>query len=334
MKLHYTKILLFFFLLNILAHNNNNKSYITTRDTPIYTSRMLSEGDTQSSIYDKDADMKSVKEIFDRQTSQRFQEYEERMKDKSQKRKEEHDKNIQKIIEKDKMDKSLAEKIEKGCLKCGCGFGGVAASVGLFGGLGTYGWKSAAIAKAVVAAKEAAEKIGAAKGAEEGVTVLIHKLKEAFPIENLFDRPFEEFITPKTYFNADLISGAVKQKYESLCLTDTTCGGNFKFAFYKTMQGGQGTLKVVEDAKIVVREAVDKAKEMTIGVTAAKTEEFKIAELGDVVAASTYAYSAIGYSVLALLIIVLVMIIIYLILRYRRKKKMKKKAQYTELLNQ
>ncbi|SPJ09181.1 rifin PIR protein,putative [Plasmodium sp. DRC-Itaito] len=66
--------------------------------------------------------MKSVIQQFDDRTSQRFEEYEERMKDKRQKRKEERDKNIQKIIEKDKMEKTLEEKIEKVCLKCGvCG---------------------------------------------------------------------------------------------------------------------------------------------------------------------------------------------------------------------
>ncbi|ETW32018.1 hypothetical protein PFFCH_00544 [Plasmodium falciparum FCH/4] len=71
------------------------------------------------------------------------------MNEKRQKSKEQRDKNVQKIIEKDKIEKSLTEKVEKGCLRCGCGLGGVAASVGLFGGLGTYGWKTAAIASAV-----------------------------------------------------------------------------------------------------------------------------------------------------------------------------------------
>ncbi|SOV84197.1 rifin PIR protein, putative [Plasmodium reichenowi] len=85
MKLHYSNILLFAFLLNILVTlyqvHNNNEPYVTTRHTAISTSRVLSEDDTQSSIYDNDADMKSVKEHFDRQTSQRLREYDERLQE-------------------------------------------------------------------------------------------------------------------------------------------------------------------------------------------------------------------------------------------------------------
>nr|SPJ13294.1 rifin PIR protein,putative [Plasmodium sp. DRC-Itaito] len=58
------------------------------------------------------------------------------MQEKRQKYKEQRDKNIQEIIEKDKMEKSLAEKVEKGCLMCGCGLGGGVLPVwGLISGL-------------------------------------------------------------------------------------------------------------------------------------------------------------------------------------------------------
>ncbi|ETW37618.1 hypothetical protein PFTANZ_01667 [Plasmodium falciparum Tanzania (2000708)] len=138
MKLYYYKILLFYLLLNILAHNKN-KSYIT-RHTPTTSSRMLSECDINTSIY-VDKVMKSVKETFDRQTSQRFEEYEERMIEKRQKCKEQCDKDIQEIIVKDKIQKSLAGKVEKCCLRCGCGLGGVVAPVwGLVSGLWYGTW--------------------------------------------------------------------------------------------------------------------------------------------------------------------------------------------------
>ncbi|SOV78688.1 rifin PIR protein, putative [Plasmodium reichenowi] len=329
MKLHCHNILLFALPLNIFVslssyvHNNKNKIYITSHHIPTTTSRVLSECDTESSIYDKDEDMESVKENFERQTSQRFEEYQERMKEKRQKRKEQRDKNIQKIIQKDKMDKSLAEKIEKGCLKCGCGLGGVAASVGLFGGLGTYGWKTSAIA---MAAKEA--------GAEAGVKALIHKLKEAFPIPNFFDRSLEKAITPKTYCNADLISEAVKQRYELLCETGSSCEEHLLLQSYKSMPEAQRTQRLVQNTKTIVGEAVEKASDVTTNFTANEMASLDAGELTKITTTSSYAYSAIGYSVLAILIIVLVMIIIYLVLRYRRKKKMNKKAQYTKLLNQ
>ncbi|SOV75739.1 rifin PIR protein, putative [Plasmodium reichenowi] len=328
MKLHYSKILLFALPLNILVTSssnvyNKNKPYITPHHTAIYTSRVLSEGDIQLSSYDKDADMKSVKENFDRQSSQRFQEYEDRVKDKRQKRKEESDKNIQSIIEKDKMEKSLEEKIEKCCLRCGCGLGGVAASVGLFGGLGTYGWKNAAI---VAAAKEAGE--------AAGVQTLINKLKVYLGIKDFYSTSLAKFITTDNYCNATVISERVKVFYESLSQEELTFDKYPLFSTYKNMSGDEGTRIVVESTKTFVEEAVKEASEETIRFTATETAVAKAGKLAEIAETSTYAYSAIGYSVLAILIIVLVMIIIYLVLRYRRKKKMNKKAQYTKLLNE
>ncbi|SOV75772.1 rifin PIR protein, putative [Plasmodium reichenowi] len=334
MKVHYINILLFVIPLNILITlyhvYNKNKIYITSHHTPRYTSRVLSECDTESSIYDNDAEIISVKENFERQTSQRFEEYEERMKVKRQKRKEQRDKNIQKIFHKDKMEKNLAEKIEKGCLRCGCGLGGVAASVGLFGGLGTYGWKSAAITSAIaeVTAK------GLDAGAKEGVKVLINKLKNEVVLEKLFDLPLVDAITEENYFNAALISEGIKREYQSLCNTVSTCEKYHLFYHYKTMKNADGTQLLVDSAKRIVEEAVKEANKVTAQITKSQMETLEAGKLAQITDTSTYSYSAIGYSVLAILIIVLLMIIIYLVLRYRRKKKMKKKAQYTKLLNQ
>ncbi|ETW36946.1 hypothetical protein PFTANZ_02364 [Plasmodium falciparum Tanzania (2000708)] len=80
--------------------------------------------------------------------------------------------------------------------------------------------------------------------------------------------------------------------------------------------------------QIISTQAADVAAKA--GKAAKAAEE---AQIGEVTIASSNAYNAIGYSVLAILIIVLVMVIIYLILRYRRKKKINKKLQYTKLLN-
>ncbi|CDO62087.1 rifin [Plasmodium reichenowi] len=316
MKLHYHKILLFVIPLNILitsydAHTKN-KQYITPRHTAITKSRVLSECNTQSSIYDKDAEMKSVKESFDDRTSQRFEEYDERMKHKRQKRKEERDKNIQKIIDKDKMEKSLAEKIEKGCLRCGCGLGGVAAGVGLFGGLGTYGSKIAALAAATDA--------GIKKGIEVGldkVMVIAKELKETVQIpaidatELVYSGYFTDKMTLLDIFKyiRSNISDQLNDTYELFSKAVDTVA--------------QKTLTEFNEWYPIP------ASEVTNAVAKGKADAITAAN-----SASTQLYSAIGYSFLAILIIVLVMIIIYLVLRYRRKKKMKKKAQYTKLLNQ
>ncbi|CZT98659.1 rifin [Plasmodium falciparum NF54] len=348
MKLQYSKILLFSLPLNILVSSsyahNKNKSYIAPH-IPTTTTRVLSECNLYIPKYDNDADMKSVKENFDRQTSQRFEEYEERMIKNRQKRKEQRDKNIQKIIHKDKMEKNLAEKVEIGCLRCGCALGGVAASVGLFGGLGTYGWKIAATATAMELAKEAAEQAGAAAAADAGKNAVIAGLKE-LGVQNIAGQPLVSYLTATNYHNATFISSAINNQYspsscifvssgtrsgpvarETFCtwvMQKSTAAANvqrssvsFNDLIIKTIEN------IVTDAKKAAGEATEKAIEEVIQRSTAAVE-------------STYAscQSAIIASVVAIVVIALVMIIIYLVLRYRRKKKMNKKAQYTELLNQ
>ncbi|SOV80442.1 rifin PIR protein, putative [Plasmodium reichenowi] len=314
MKLYYSKILLFFLTLNILltsyhAYNNKNKPSITPHHTPTTTSRVLSECDTESSIYDNDEEMKSVKESFDRQTSQRFEEYEERMKDKRQKRKEERDKNIQEIIKKDKMEKSLAGKIEKGCLRCGCGLGGVAASVGIFGSLGIYGWKSSALAAA------------AEKGAEAGIAKAITEVITKFGLKELKGVSLKKSITSSNFNKPMFYVLHIQEEYNTLCSTDTHT--NNLLCSYKISNDYASMHKALTTS---ASEVATKASEEAVII------QEQQAALGN--ATSSHLYSVIGYSVLAILIIALVMIIIYLVLRYRRKKKMNKKAQYTKLLNQ
>ncbi|KOB89408.1 hypothetical protein PFDG_04957, partial [Plasmodium falciparum Dd2] len=188
MKIHYTNILLFPLKLNILV-NTHKKPHTTARHTQkIPTTRSLSECEFYAPVnYYSDPQMKKIMENFNKQTQQRFHEYDERMKTTRQKCKEQCEKDIQKIILKDKLEKeltqkfatlqtdiqndaiptcicekSIADKIEKGCLKCGGVFGGgIAPSIGTLGGIGQVAlsaWKTEAIA----AATAAAEKAGAA----------------------------------------------------------------------------------------------------------------------------------------------------------------------------
>ncbi|SOS77258.1 rifin [Plasmodium sp. gorilla clade G1] len=314
MNLHYSNILLFSFSLNILvlstyAHNKN-KPCFAPRHIRTITSRVLSECDINASIYDKDPDMKSVKEIFDRQTSQRFEEYNERMITQRKKCKEQRDKDVQKIILNDKIEKSLEEKVEKFCLRCGCGLGGVAAGVGLFGGLGTYGWKISATAAVYETAKEA--------GIQAGIQAVIVEIKKTKAFKIIWDVAWENIINGSNYSTVDGLFEAVKTAMNSIgkpCIShgyERACSGISNGGDYFI----SSALKAGQDA------------------TALTTEGTKTAKLGEVTTASSNAYGAIGYSVTVMLIIVLVMVIIYLILRYRRKKKMNKKLQYTKLLNQ
>ncbi|SOS81784.1 PIR protein, putative [Plasmodium sp.] len=311
MKLQYTKILLFFFPLNILARSEN-KPHITPRRSPTITSRVLSECDINTSIYNNDADMKSVKENFNRHTSQRFEEYEKRMITQRKKCKEQCDKDIQKIILKDKIDKSLAEKVEQGCLRCGFGLGGVAAGVGIFGAI------------AVSEVKKAALVAAAQKGIDAGIKAAIEGLKKIYVLSDFSYLNWFPMVTPTTYDQPMKLVEIVSKAY-NLC-TDSDPASDSLFC--GAMEGLDKTSNTFA-LETITREAANVAG--AAGKAATTTKE---AEIGLVNTTSTHMYSAIGYSVLAILIILLVMVIIFLVLRYRRKNKMNKKLQYTKLLNQ
>ncbi|ETW51973.1 hypothetical protein PFUGPA_06022 [Plasmodium falciparum Palo Alto/Uganda] len=359
MKLYCAKILLFVIRLNILvtspsnSHNNNNEPQTTPHHTQ--TNRSLYESDTESSIYDSDDEIDSVKEIFERQASQRLREYDERLQEKRQKRKEQRDKNIQKIIHKDKMEKNVAEKIEKGCLMCGCGLGSVAGSVGLFGGVAINIWKPTALDAAIEAAiAKSAAKITAVAEATRilaGKEAVIAEL-QGFGVFNLDGHALETFFTTISYKDVASITQAVNKQYLQTCayvpslnkylpFTDpksniTICRSVLKqteavspsrkcISFIDGIETAVQTMvsyaDVFANAAAEIAEAADK---LAVVEARADVMEAAISDL----------YTTIGYTILAILIIVLIMIIIYLILRYRRKKKMNKKAQYTKLLNE
>ncbi|CDO61749.1 rifin [Plasmodium reichenowi] len=313
MKLHYSKILLFVFPLTILLtlyqEHNTNKLQTTPHHTQ--TNRSLCECDTQSSNYDKDTGMKSVMQQFVDRTSQRFEEYKERLKDKRQKRKEQRDKNIQKIIEKDKREKSLEEKIEKGCLKCGCALGGGVLPVwGLVSGL-WYGTLSQHVIKMATDA-------GIKAGLEEGIK----------QIGLIFQKTSYEANVPK-FTLADMLSSEKFTKgvdlYDMIQHINTMHDkfqGHMYTHFWSKIQG------IAEDETIVEFNANNEAN------IAAVEKAFEKAKAAEFASQTSLLSNTIIASVVTILVIVLVMIIIYLILRYRRKKKMKKKAQYTKLLNQ
>ncbi|KOB87477.1 hypothetical protein PFDG_03565 [Plasmodium falciparum Dd2] len=327
--------------------HNKNKSYIT----PQYTrnTRLLCECELYTSIYDNDTEIKAVMGNYNQQTSQRFEEYQERMKEKRQKRKEQRDKNVQEIIEKDKREKSLAQKVEKGCLMCGCGLGGVAASVGIFGTVAVKEWTKAATVAAIAAAKKAGAAAAEAVGAEAGIKTVISGLQK-LGVSTLGHKELGSFINPENYTNAIFISKSVQVKYNGsncLALFSRTRSGPVDLEPFCTwvteqsksvaniremLQGNSVSYtKVTEKA---VETIVSDAKKAAGKATEKAIEEAIKSSTAGVQAKYASCQTAIIASVVAILIIVLVMIIIYLVLRYRRKKKMNKKAHYTKLLNQ
>ncbi|SPJ11727.1 rifin PIR protein,putative [Plasmodium sp. DRC-Itaito] len=318
MKLCCSKILLFFLTLNILvtsyqAHNNNDEPYIIPHHTQ--TNRSLCEYETQSSIYDKDTGMKSVMQQFVDRTSQRFEEYKERLKEKRQKRKEERDKNIQKIIEKDKMEKSLTEKVEKGCLKCGCALGGGVLPVwGLVSGLWYGTWLQYLSAKALPE--------GIKKGIQVGIDEIIKIVQNAGRGGVFPDITVEEMLSSGKFTNGVTLYDMAKYISDTMYDKFQTAGCE---PMWQALDG------MVTEGGIVEFNAENSAHIAAVERAVEEGEALKVAEF----AAKTGLLSnTIIASVVTILIIVLIMIIIYLVLRYRRKKKMKKKAQYTKLLNQ
>ncbi|ETW28778.1 hypothetical protein PFFCH_03796 [Plasmodium falciparum FCH/4] len=344
MKVLYINILLFALPLNILvilSHVNYPKNPCTTLHTqinkPTKPHRLLCECQLYApQNYDNDLEMKEVMQQFDRQSSQRFLEYDEHMQEKRRKCKEQCDKDIQKIILKDRIEKelterlttletnigtndiptcvcekSIADKMEKGCLRCAGVFsGGVAPSVGLLGGIGIYGWKMGAPTVAMELAKQA--------GIEEGVTTVITQIKGIGIFTSyLKDIEYSKYITKLNYDN---VSGLMKAVQAAIKSTGKTCEPNSVDIVCDTIYNN------VERFSPIVQAGKEAA--------ASTTETVQKAAMGTIKSTTTTCTTAIIASVVAIVVIVLIMVIIYLILRYRRKKKMKKKLQYIKLLEE
>ncbi|CDO62110.1 rifin, partial [Plasmodium reichenowi] len=370
-------ILLFALPLNILVYNQRNHKSITPHIPKIPTNRSLCECESYAPAnYDNDSEMKEVMEIFSKQTQQRFHEYVERMKTTRQKCKDQCDKEIQKIILKDKLEKelmdkfatlqtdiqsdaiptcicekSLGDRVEKGCLRCGGVLGGgIAPSVGLLGGLGIYAWKPGALDAAIKAAiAKVADKILAvakAAGDVAGKNAVIESLKELH-VDSFWTEMsdtilrmsnynqvtnFTNVIYPLKYDACKDASGALLDKCDAF---DVGFGITDAHGTYTSLARNAGTNEAIaKTLNAIVAEADGAAAKASKAAEAAKRAMIETAQEKAIEATSTQLYSAIGYSVLAIIIIVLIMVIIYLILRYRRKKKMKKKLQYIKLLEE
>ncbi|SOS81753.1 PIR protein, putative [Plasmodium sp.] len=232
------------------------------------------------------------------------------MIEKRKKCKEQCDKDIQKIILKDKIEKSLEEKVEKVCLRCGFGLGGVAAGVGIFGAIAVNEWTKAALVAA------------AQKGIEVGISKAITDLGNIVQLSqfNLINWAAE--INGTNFLEQNSLVAIVNGVYNKC--TDLEAAKDTLFC-----QASYSINSQVSSSRFT--EVISQEAARAAGEAAKNAEKAQIALVNE---ESTHLYSAIGYSVIAILIILLVMVIIYLILRYRRKKKMNKKLQYTKLLNQ
>ncbi|KNC35057.1 rifin [Plasmodium falciparum RAJ116] len=370
MKVHYINILLFALPLNLLEYNQRNH-YITR--TPKATTRTLCECELYAkSNYDNDQEMINVIKEFNNRTAQRFEEYNERLLENKQKCKEQCDKEIQKIILKDRLEKelmdkfatlhtdiqsdaiptcvcekSIADKVEKGCLKCAQNLGGIVApSSGVLGGIGEFGlsvWKPAALA----AAKEFAEKAGAAAGKAageaRGMEIVLHYL-EGLGVEKLVPDICKKVSSTGDYTHVINFANDIYVKYGETCFSVSKSGARpaacegfeLKFGIFRIdgRPGPPANEAIPQVIKKLVGEATQGANAKAAMVASDKTLAVETAKKNAIETTFMGYHNAIIASVVAILIIVLIMLIIYLILRYRRKKKMKKKLQYIKLLEE
>ncbi|ETW33169.1 hypothetical protein PFTANZ_06113 [Plasmodium falciparum Tanzania (2000708)] len=332
MKVHYINILLFAFALNILV-NTHKKPSITPHHTPkIPTTRLLCECDLYMPNYDNDLEMKEVMENFNKQAQQRFREYDERMVEKRKQCKDKCDKEIQKIILKDKLEKqmeqqfstlhtdiqndaiptcicekSLADKVEKGCLRCGGILGGgIAPGWSLISGLGYVGWTNYVTQTALQ------------KGIEAGVKYGIQELK-GFPglCRLIKVSQIQSFINPANYFKNMTYVNIIKEVEITKCVDQVA--------------------KTPLFCHFVSRNRESALSQRVSGIAENAAHMAKITEEGvlkEGASATSSLTTAIIASVVVIVVIILVMVIIYLILRYLRKKKMKKKLEYIKLLKE
>ncbi|ETW46225.1 hypothetical protein PFMALIP_05710, partial [Plasmodium falciparum MaliPS096_E11] len=352
------------------VYNQRNHNSTTPHHPP--NTRLLCECELYSPTnYDSDPEMKRVMQQFEDRTTQRFHEYDQRMKSTRQKCKDQCDKEIQKIILKDKLEKqmaqqfstlhtdiqsddiptcvcekSLADKVEKACLKCTQNLGGIVApSLGVLGGIAEGAlsvWKPAALAAAKKAAIAEGLAAGEAAGIEAGKNAVMGALKEYFFTETLGINSLDSFFTTKYYFNIEKLATVILNQRNAMCsasftLPVDTCDNiatNLGIILPKGKYGPPGTVPIVQRLKLLPGKAKTTADYVTKTTTEKVTNELTTEKTGEIAATYMGYQTTIIASIVAIVVIVLIMIIIYLILRYRRKKKMKKKLQYIKLLKE
>ncbi|CDO61551.1 rifin, partial [Plasmodium reichenowi] len=355
------------------VYNQRNHKSPRTHAPKIATTRSLCECELYAPAnYDNDPQMKKVMDNFNKQTQQRLHEYDDRMVEKRKHCKDKCDKEIQKIVLKDKLEKeltekfstlqtdiqsdaipscvcekSIADKLEKGCLRCTQTFGGIVApSSGVLAGIAEGAvivWKPLALNAAMRAAMVEATAKGLAAGLKEGKEVLILALKY-IKVDDLFPGIFNSIGTKIPFTDGKQIAEAIITKYKATCMPLSNSGARHAACTDFELKAGisapdgcpYGTPDdiIPKSLNTYVSGAKTSASDKAAEVTLSKIAELQETNLGAVESTYTSCQTAIIASVIAIVVIVLVMVIIYKILRYRRKKKMKKKMQYIKLLEE
>ncbi|CDO62774.1 rifin, partial [Plasmodium reichenowi] len=271
---------------------------------------------------------KTVMKNFSKQTQQRYHDYDELMKTTLQKCKDRCYKEIQKIILKDKLEKelmdkfatlhpdiqsdaipicicekSVADKVEKNCLKYGRILGMAVPEFGSIGGTLVYA---------------AAVKSSVELGIKTGIETTISDLEGLSGLRTLIgSTKIKNFVTSTTYGNKTSIVEFVMNIYNNSCAQNPSS----KVLFCN------GASRIGVEGLAARAESIAEGAH-SIGADAA-SEKF-----AEMTSASVIFSDPLVISAIVVVTIAAILLIIYLILRYRRKKKMKKKLQYIKLLEE
>ncbi|SOS81615.1 PIR protein, putative [Plasmodium sp. gorilla clade G1] len=357
MKHVYFKVLLLFSLpLNILVDKKTNDyrpytlTYTKLTNT-ITSSRLLCECDMYAATnYDNDPEMKKVMQQFDEHTTQRLLEYNEHMIKKRKECKEQCDKDIRKIILKDKIEKQLkekfssalqtdicadylpqctcekylADKVEKTCLNCGGILGGVVTpNVGVVSTIFTYLLTD-------TAAKHAGSLASSKVSVKVGIQTFIQQLSDMSNLHVIIGDKLVNLVTPKTVGNIVELSKTIHETLESTCFAaGGHLNGPMKIACIPDSNIFNEQHLQLQVAKIATKAAEEGAKE---GALASQTAEANTWSWGTM--SNFFFTNPVGIAFTTVLLIAIIILITYLILHSRKKKKMKKKLQYIKLLKE
>ncbi|SOS76165.1 rifin [Plasmodium sp. gorilla clade G1] len=367
MKLSYFNIFLFSLPLIILINDqsNYNSPKHTSNSKNTKSHRSLCECDLYTSIYDNDPEMKFVMENFNRQTSERLKEYDERMQDKRNQCKEQCDKEIQKIVLKDKLEKeltqkistletnidtndmptcvckkSLADKTEKFCLNCGLGLGsGVLQASSLLGGIGQLwldAWKTAALAAVTKDAITKGLAAGEAARIPAAIKAVISGLRIKFPIEKLRFGLFESFINERTYNKVQLLSDAINSQYKLQCSTFGNVADDSVCTFFQKLSlvpedilgSSSGEVLITDAIKGKVTEVLaeaTKVAEATSADVASKTTTTFTTEKTGLIEAGFNSSITSIYASIIAILIIVLIMVIIYLILRYRRKKKMKK---------
>ncbi|CDO61876.1 rifin [Plasmodium reichenowi] len=369
MNVHYINILLFALALNILVHNKN-KPQTTSPHTR--TTRLLCECELYAPAnYDNDPQMKEVMQQFEDRTTQRFHEYDDRMVEKRKRCKDKCDKEIQKIILKDKLEKelmdkfatldtniqndaiptcicekSLADKVEKGCLRCAQNLGGIVVPssgvIGEIGAFAVYAWKNAAIEAATKYALAQGAAQGLAEGNSYAMNMVITFLKR-WGVDEFCPEIFNPFVATNRYTELANIGNAIIKRHVEMCADTIGNDGAMCKAFGLRLGTHSTSLNIPphptkffvgEKIKGLAAKADQAAKALAETTSKDVAAVIKAEKTGVINSIYISNQTAISASIIAIVVIVVIMVIIYLILLHRRKKKMKKKLHYIKLIDE